>query len=400
MEREIIKWTIQYLINNRPNIGFPDFQREPNVWDLLLKQKLIDSIFRGFDISPIYLYKKGEDSYDCIDGKQRLNAIYSFMGLNEGIEDANNNFKIRMRNEIYIDDDSFIANLEGKTYTNLDTVTEKPKFDNYNLNIILIDTPLVNDEELNLLFLRLQIASVLNSGEKLHAMSGDMRNFVFSDLPDGIRNHNFFNSINVPYRRYAKEQIAAQIALNYFSLHVHEQGDFTRSRYIDLQLFFKRKRDFLPQDIELTDNIKRILDDLSGYLEEAVGIIQNRAIAVTTFLYAAHLIENNEIDKLSRFKGFLVDFISTLKWQVKEHHNLRAAEEYRDMLTSFQNYVTQAAGESYAIRNRHNFIKDYFEHYYQHNEIKGDSQYNASHDRSAQEERGNIVFRLMALPEG
>jgi len=280
MEREIENWPISKLLEDKPNIGFPDFQREPNVWDLLLKQKLIDSIFRGFDISPIYLYKKGEDSYDCIDGKQRLNAIYSFMGLNEGIKDADNNFKIRMRNEIYIDDDSFIANLEGKTYTNLDTVTEKPKFDNYNLNIILIDTPLVNDEELNLLFLRLQIASVLNSGEKLHAMGGDMRNFIFHDLPDGIRNHNFFNFINVPYRRYAKEQIAAQIALNYFSLHVHEQGDFTRSRYIDLQLFFKRKRDFLPKDIELTYNIKSILDNLSECLEEGIGVIQNRAIAV------------------------------------------------------------------------------------------------------------------------
>ena len=158
MEREIVKWTIQELINNRPNIGFPDFQREPNVWDLTKRRKLIDSIFRGFDISPIYLYKKGEDGYDCIDGKQRLNAIYSFMGFNEGIEDAHNNFKIRMRNEIYIDNDPFLANLEDKTYTDLDTVTEKPKFDNYNLHIILVDTPLVNDEELNLLFLRLQIA--------------------------------------------------------------------------------------------------------------------------------------------------------------------------------------------------------------------------------------------------
>lgn len=398
MEREIVKWTIQELINNRPNIGFPDFQREPNVWDLTKRRKLIDSIFRGFDISPIYLYKKGEDGYDCIDGKQRLNAIYSFMGFNEGIEDANNNFKIRMRNEIYIDNDPFLANLEDKTYTDLDTVTEKPKFDNYNLHIILVDTPLVNDEELNLLFLRLQIALVLNSGEKLHAMSGDMRNFVFSDLPNGIKNHSFFNSIDIRYRRYAKEQIAAQIALNYFSL--HERGEFARSRYVDLQLFFKEKRGSQPKDIELKNNIKGILDNISEFLEEGIGVIQNRAIAVTTFLYAAHLIENNEADKLTKFKSFLIDFVATLKWQVKEHHNLRAAEEYRSMLTGFQNYVTQAAGESYAIRNRHNFIKDYFEHYYESGEIKGDSQYNASHEKSAQEERSNIVFRQTALPDG
>ena len=63
----------------------------------------------------------------------------------------------------------------------------KEKIWDYKLNIVLI-SEIEKDEELNLLFLRLQIASILNAGEKLHAMTGDMRDTVFLD----IGRHSYF----------------------------------------------------------------------------------------------------------------------------------------------------------------------------------------------------------------
>ncbi len=73
MKKEFTKeaWTIEKLIKLSAIIEFPEFQREPTIWRLDKKQRLIDSIFRGFDISSIYLCKREDGKYDCIDGQQK-----------------------------------------------------------------------------------------------------------------------------------------------------------------------------------------------------------------------------------------------------------------------------------------------------------------------------------------
>lgn len=61
----------------------PPCQRK-SVWGQEQKAFLIDSILKNFPIPPIFLYRKidretGKESYDVIDGKQRLLAIVSFI---------------------------------------------------------------------------------------------------------------------------------------------------------------------------------------------------------------------------------------------------------------------------------------------------------------------------------
>ena len=319
MKRDIIKWSVSQLKNNYHNIGFPEFQREPTVWNLDKKRRLIDSIFRGFDISAIYLYKKGENSYDCIDGRQRINAMWSFMGLNDGI-DKDNDFKMDIENIIYKDEGTALGKLldriRNKGYKELKG--DSKIFDNYEINIVMIDTKLEDILELNLLFSRLQLGETLNSGEKLHAMSGAMRDFVFNRRPKGIQDHPFFTSIGTPtYRRYAREQIAAQILLIYFSLN-SEKKDFTRSRYVDLQLFFKEKIHLNDQDRKLTRKVMDILNKTCDVFGVDLAIIENRAIAVSTFLFMAELINEvrkPELDaKLIEFREFMKEFVATVKW--------------------------------------------------------------------------------------
>lgn len=238
-------WTIRELSENVTKIEFPEFQREPTVWKLDKKQKLIDSILRGFDISSIYLHKKEKGGYDCIDGRQRINAIWSFLGINLADED-HNGFNLKIENEIYDDKGKFseIDSLRFERIKTHDDDQIKNWADvimKYKLNIVEI-VQAENEEELNLLFLRLQIASVLNAGEKLNAMTGDLRDSIFNDLSK----HIFFDEISVPRRRFVKEQIAAQIALNEFSK--RDENSFHRSRYVDLQDFFKAYNKFSPED--------------------------------------------------------------------------------------------------------------------------------------------------------
>lgn len=64
----------------------PGFQRQ-SVWSLNDRRKLMDSIFRGYPLPAIFLYRRQEDGrvvFDVIDGKQRLESIFMFVGAMRG----------------------------------------------------------------------------------------------------------------------------------------------------------------------------------------------------------------------------------------------------------------------------------------------------------------------------
>ena len=74
------------LQEGRLNLS-PVFQRN-SVWRPNQRWKLLETIFRGYPIPAIFLVEKhgkhGFLSYDVIDGKQRLESIFLFMGLLKG----------------------------------------------------------------------------------------------------------------------------------------------------------------------------------------------------------------------------------------------------------------------------------------------------------------------------
>jgi hypothetical protein len=61
----------------------PDFQRPP-VWATSQKQLLVDTILRNYDVPKLYWRKTGSkpDTYDVVDGQQRLRAIWDFFDGN------------------------------------------------------------------------------------------------------------------------------------------------------------------------------------------------------------------------------------------------------------------------------------------------------------------------------
>jgi hypothetical protein len=79
--------TVQQFVNHfehgQLNLE-PGFQRN-SVWSLNDRVALIDSIFSNYPIPSIFLYRRQDTNgglvYDVIDGKQRLESIFMFMGL-------------------------------------------------------------------------------------------------------------------------------------------------------------------------------------------------------------------------------------------------------------------------------------------------------------------------------
>lgn len=372
--------TIEDLVHMFPSIDFPEYQREPSVWDLWKKRRLIDSVLRDFDISSIYLYKyltkKKDKMYDCIDGRQRINAILSYLGKNPE-EGQDNEFRLKISNEISQDTQEY-KDVDNKMFSELNS-SRKKQILGYRLNVVVIEK-VENEEELNLLFLRLQLGSILNAGEKLHAMIGDMRNAIFGD--GGLGKHKFFQEIKIPYRRYAREQVAAQLVLNYFSL--RKDKEYHRARYIDLQDFFKNYSTFSTTDQELILRIRKNLDKITKHFGKKLALIKNRAIAVSVFLFVSMLLEDKQEAKIGRFIEFFEKFIDTLKWQVAR--GMDFDREYRELL-KFQSYVTQAAGERYAIENRQKFWEEYFAYYEKERRIKGDKEYRNRTKKDPDEER-------------
>ena len=240
-------WSIAELENLHVMIDFPEYQREPNLWSRDAKQRLIDSIMREFDVASLYLYLHEDGSIDCVDGRQRIGAIMSFFEKNQ--EDVNDNgFTFRVLNEAFSDSDHPWTGLDNSTFQQ---ITERAKggnelaqrflqsFTDYRLTVTQLSESGA-PEEFNLQFTRLNLGVIINSGERLNAMVGEIRNVCF----DQIGQHDFLRDVNIPTRRYAREQLASQIASQVFSVEKSRQEgaeiEYARTRHFDLQGFFKR----------------------------------------------------------------------------------------------------------------------------------------------------------------
>ena len=369
MKKENLKWTIQDLQKKIDIIEFPEYQREPSVWDLTNKQKLIDSILRGFDIANIYMNKRPDGFYECIDGRQRINAILSFLGLNGDKNDADNPQDRMDNNFKFVSSDELLGTNVLTKYDNTRFNDFKENKDlanpilNYAFNVIEITLDEDDkDELLNLMFLRLQLGQRLNGGEKLNAMRGKMRDLIFKDL-GGL---SYFSEIlKIPTRRFSKELTASQIALNFFSLEKKEA--FKRGRFVDLQEFFKDYSEFYGEDEDIAKKLKKRLDEIYTFLKESDILLKNRAMGITAFFFINKLIENGQQNEMPQFIIFLKTFLAKLKEQVEKGIDIE--DEYRDLL-KFQNYISQAAVEKYAIENRQKFLDEYFAYYLVSSQIK------------------------------
>jgi hypothetical protein len=80
---------IDKIFRRRDRYDIPDWQRQ-KVWNREKKQRLIDSILRGWTLPKFYFVETSGDNYLVEDGQQRLNAIWEFFSneLPLGVDSA------------------------------------------------------------------------------------------------------------------------------------------------------------------------------------------------------------------------------------------------------------------------------------------------------------------------
>ena len=377
MEKSIENWPIKKLREMYSQIDFPEYQREPNLWSPTEKQRLIDSIIRHFDIASLYFYRHESGSFDCVDGRQRIGTIMSFLGSDQ---DDGSDFRFRILNEIYDEQEPNFRALEGKSFADIDQLARQSddpvarefveSLLNYRLNVVILSES-NRSEEFNLQFTRLNLGAIINSGEKLHAMVGDLRKVCF----DQLGNHPFLQATSIPTRRFAREQVAAQILAQVFSL--AESKSYARTRHIDLQRLFKLKSNLDEGERETIERVSELLDRLNLAFGRH-SPLRNRAITVSTVLLAWELELETQQDA-DDVAFFIDEFVRTLNWQVKQGLSMDPAYHY---LSDFQRNITQASAESSSVAARAKTLQEEFDRWRHSIEFTGDAEWIERHPGS------------------
>lgn len=338
MKRRVENWSVDKLEKERNTISFPEYQREKSLWQVEKKSMLIDSILQDIDIPKLYFNRVKNNDIEVVDGQQRLWSIWEFL------------------------DGEFQYQIDGqkRLFTELTPAQQKTIRD-YTLQVTVFDD--ADEDYLRQLFVRLQLGLLLNTGEKLHAAKGKMKNFVFSTLAE----HKFVKALGIPSRRYAKQTLCAQICINSFTR--EKLKTFARTRYDDLIQFFDEYADPQGKDLERFRKRSKEIPDVLDLLWETFGEkaeeLRNRSYILSIYLF----VEENGLGKNEQ-KQFS-NFVFLLWKRLKEEARLGMDRKNRE-LYSFQSLLSSAPGEQYQIERRHGKLKEYYEYFKARQKIKGD----------------------------
>jgi hypothetical protein len=320
MKMETRARAIDKVYKRRDRIDMPDFQRE-EVWPDNKKRLLIDSILRNWHLPKFYFRKLDDGTFDCVDGQQRLSAIFEFFD-----------------NQLELNDDT--AKRTGATkYAELkDDVSDE--FDDFEIEIEEIED--ATDEELEELFKRLQLGTPLNTAEKINAISGDLRDFCHEMAATPY----FQSKIGLKDTRYAHFEAIVKWAF------VEARGIQPQMRYPQLESLLRENKTFSKS----SDTAKRIsgaLDFLDRAFLKDCPVVRNRANTLSICMLAGRVYAQNLIndDSATDFRTFVERFFSELSSEVEK--GVKAVDKE---LLRYQQAISSGSTGGDSIRTRINIL--------------------------------------------
>ncbi|MFT4253823.1 MAG: DUF262 domain-containing protein [Caulobacter sp.] len=225
----------------------PSYQRPGGIWNTSNKQLFIDSLFNKFDVPKFYFHYVGDTGgnieYAIIDGRQRLETIWSFM------ED-----EFRLSKDFVLFDDETVE-IAGKKYSEIAKIYPRliTRFSSRTLDIVVVTTDDI--EFIEDMFSRLNDAVPLNAAEKRNAFGGPMPRLIRD-----IVEHPFFTkSLPVSNSRYRHFDIAAKF------LHLEAHSGIPDTKKSTLDNFVKQYRE--SSDAALEPLAEAVTDTLDAMYE-------------------------------------------------------------------------------------------------------------------------------------
>jgi hypothetical protein len=181
----------------------PPYQREGGIWGVATRTRLIDSILNGLDVPKLYFEKAATRrltpegltyQYAVIDGKQRLEAISSFLAG-----------QLRLAAEFRFYEDETVK-AAGMTLEELESQYPRlaQRFLDYELPVVSVTSD--SGDLIEEMFQRLNASSALNAAELRNAISGATR-----DAANQLAEHDLLVSRSpVKNARYKYRELGAK----------------------------------------------------------------------------------------------------------------------------------------------------------------------------------------------
>ncbi|WCE40393.1 DUF262 domain-containing protein [Brevibacterium sp. BDJS002] len=235
----------------------PPYQREGGIWSTDTRRTLIDSIINGLDIPKLYFEANSSHNlnadgltyqYSVIDGKQRLEAVISFLDNELALDDK----------FIFFEDLSVSA--AGMTLDELDQ--QYPllarRFLEYQLPIVRVESD--SDDLIEEMFQRLNASSSLNAAERRNSLSGPTKKAA-NELAehDLLRESSPIRNARYKYRELAAKFLAIEHQFDVL-------GHVTDTKAATLYKLFQDTRGESP----------RITSDrMEWYFSQASGLLRS-----------------------------------------------------------------------------------------------------------------------------
>ncbi|MBI2830236.1 MAG: DUF262 domain-containing protein [Chloroflexi bacterium] len=294
---------------------------------------LIDTLLRRLPIPKVYLRvlrdEKGNMTYQVVDGKQRLTAIFKFL-----------------KDELLLQDKySKDIGLGGKRFSNL-SVDMKTRFFGYDMSVQELHD--ASSEEIKDMFKRLnRTGAKLNQQELRHAAyEGD-----FIQLAEEITNDSYWGKVKM----FGTPEIRRMTDVEYISellMMVHEKKIMDRKKgldrfYADNEVMGNVKKAELKSDFQKTFNIvkKTVLDNSTRFVNK--GDFYSLFYAVNYFRLNGYIFDKTNLEKMR-------ETLSVLTTDISARADVKRFADYHNS--------TQQAVDSYQSRNvRFEVLRDLFE---------------------------------------
>jgi len=287
MRMESKKRAIDKIYNRRDRYEIPDWQRQ-EVWSRSKKQKLVDTILRGWKLPKFYFLKVADDpeTYEVVDGQQRLVTIWEFF-----------------ENELPLADKT-AKEFKGKYHKELPDKSVDA-FDDYEIEFDEIED--ATDKDVKEFFQRLQEGLPLTSAEKLNSIQSELRNFLAK-----LTKHPLLKRVSASDRRYGHFDILAKVAA------IEVDGIEAGLRYDELRTVFESQSQFSSTS-NVAKRIKAALDFVkAGFDAESGRLLRNRTVVQSLLTLVCRLIQSGKAKgNEAAVRKFFVSFLQELNKQVE-----------------------------------------------------------------------------------